>query len=46
MPPRAGGTLSRHFPLKDDFVEECLAYEANLADAAGQPSRAGALRSL
>lgn len=46
MPPGTGGTLTHHVPLKDDFVEECLAYEANLAEAAGQPSRAGALRSL
>ena len=50
MPPRprlvVGATLHNPAPLKDDFVAEGLAYEANLADAVGQPDRAAALRAL
>lgn len=46
MPPRPGETMRNPLPLKDDFVAEGLAYGANLADAAGQPDRAAALRSL
>lgn len=45
-PPRTGGILSHPLPLKDDYVAEGLAYGANLADAAGQPDRAAALRAL
>ncbi len=48
MPPRPGADTTSHkpVPLKDGFVAEGLAYGANLADAAGQPNRAAALRSL
>ena len=50
MPPRTGpaARVAMHnpLPLKDDFVAEGLAYEANLADAAVQPDRAAVLRSL
>ncbi len=46
MPPRPSKTMRNSLPLKDYFVAEGLACEANLADAAGQPNRAAALRAL
>lgn len=40
LPPLPGRPLIDRTPLKDDFVEERLAYEARLAEAAGRASGA------